>query len=498
MKFSTGLAAGLTLAAGTNAIQLPAWMQNLAPSSNNNRPSVPSIPSISVPSYPGMPAFPTSRLGNSAIPSGKTLTATATSYGSFVAVNPTIPTATPSPSTPAPVTSSNSTTNGTLVSCAQDAKKNPNQSHGANSRCNWAPGFDINTDVETTWPNTGNVVKYTLTISNGTIAPQGDQKIGFLVNGQNPGPKLEANWGDTFEITVINNLQNNGTAIHWHGFQQKQTNTQDGVGGITECPLAPGDSKTYRFQATSYGTTWYHSHFSGQYGEGVLGPIVVNGPTSYNYDIDLGAVAISDYYPLTAFQEEWIASRFGPPTATNYLLNGQNAKVDGSAGTRSKWTFQAGKKHKIRFINTSTDHHFKVQLDGHSMIVVAADFVTITPYRTNELAIAIGQRYDVIVEANQAASNYWLRALMAKDCSFGLNDGTGIANGIISYSNAASGLPTSQMTTVHNNACVDEPLSALKPIVAKSVDSNGFSATTLPVGAGVVQSSNDTVFRWTM
>jgi len=208
---------------------------------------------------------------------------------------------------------------------------------------------------------------------------------------------------------------------------------------------------------------------------------------------------VSDYYPLTAFQEEWIASRFGPPTASNYLLNGQNAKVDGSAGQRSKWTFQPGKKHKLRFINTSTDHHFKIQLDQHSMIVVAADYVAITPYRTSELSIAIGQRYDVVVEANQVASNYWLRALMAKDCSFGLNDGTGIANGIISYSNALSGaLPSSRMTTTHNNACVDEPLSVLKPIVAKSVDSSSFSTTTLPVGAGVVQSSNDTVFRWTM
>lgn len=69
----------------------------------------------------------------------------------------------------------------------------------------------------------------------------------------------------------------------------------DGVPGITECPLAPGESKTYSFQATQYGTSWYHSHFSGQYGDGVLGPIVIYGPATANYDIDLGPLTVTDW-----------------------------------------------------------------------------------------------------------------------------------------------------------------------------------------------------------
>ena len=281
---------------------------------------------------------------------------------------------------------------------------------------------------------------------------------------------------------------------------QKQANPQDGVGGITQCPIAPGDSATYTFQATQYGTSWYHSHFSGQYGEGVLGPIVINGPTSMNYDVDLGTVMITDDYPLTAFQEAYLASRFGPPSADNYLLNGQNAKVDGSAGTRSKWSFTPGLKHKIRLINAAVDHHFKVQIDGHKLIVVAADLVPINPYTTSELSISTGQRYDVIVVADQPVGNYWFRALKAGDCSFGANDGTGIANGVISYSGAnANSLPTSKMSS-HTDTCVDEPASGLKPVVTKSVDSAPFAAASsnLAVGAGVVRTTNDTVFQWTI
>lgn len=442
---------------------------------------------------------PPGRVANPDIPLGQTRTAKATSIGAYKPIIPVVPSAAPSVSsvsTSVKIAASNLT----LVSTSQDAKNNTNLPNSPTHRGNWLPGFDINTDAETTWPNTGKTVTYTLEITNGTVAPQGDSKIGFLVNGQFPGPKIEANWGDMLEITVINKLTNNGTSIHWHGFIQKNNNLADGVGGVTECPIAPGESRVYKFQATSYGTSWYHSHFSGQYADGVLGPIVINGPTSYNYDIDLGTVILQDYYSLTAFQEEWFATRFGPPTAANYLMNGQNVKVNGNGGQRSKWTFTPGKKHKIRIINSASENHFKIQIDGHSLVVVATDLVAINPYRTTELSIIPGQRYDIVVEANQPVSNYWFRALAAKDCTFNDNDGTGIANGIISYSGASSALPTTKVGFPHSNACVDEPAAALKPIVKKSLSSSDFAAQAinLPTSAGVVRTTNDTVFQWTL
>lgn len=78
--------------------------------------------------------------------------------------------------------------------------------------------------------------------------------------------------------------------------QQPNSNNMDGVNGVTECPLAPGDSRTYTFVANQHGTTWYHSHYSAQYGDGVQGTIVINGPATANYDIDLGPMTINDWY----------------------------------------------------------------------------------------------------------------------------------------------------------------------------------------------------------
>jgi hypothetical protein len=48
----------------------------------------------------------------------------------------------------------------------------------------------------------------------------------------------------------------------------------DGVNGITQCPIAPGDNFTYTFPVLQYGSTWYHSHYSMQYADGTQGPLV--------------------------------------------------------------------------------------------------------------------------------------------------------------------------------------------------------------------------------
>ena len=48
----------------------------------------------------------------------------------------------------------------------------------------------------------------------------------------------------------------------------------DGVNGITQCPIMPQDYFTYSWKATQYGSTWYHSHYTVQYADGMQGPIV--------------------------------------------------------------------------------------------------------------------------------------------------------------------------------------------------------------------------------
>ena len=88
---------------------------------------------------------------------------------------------------------------------------------------------------------------------------------------------IEANWGDTIQVTVTNNIENEGTSLHWHGILQTGTPWYDGVPSVQLCPIAPGKTFTYTFDALTYGTTWYHSHYSAQYADGLLGPLIIYG-----------------------------------------------------------------------------------------------------------------------------------------------------------------------------------------------------------------------------
>jgi len=159
-----------------------------------------------------------------------------------------------------------------------------------------------------------------------------------------------------------------------------QNVANDGVPGVTQCPIAPGGNFTYTFRATSYGTTWYHSHFSLQYTNGLIGPIVINGPTSANWDIDLGPLGLTDWYHEEAFTA-YYTYRKSPGAAQNGLFNGMNTwnDTDGSnvVGQKYETTFTPGKKHRLRIINMSTDSHFKFSIDQHTMTVQAADVLNI-------------------------------------------------------------------------------------------------------------------------
>ena len=373
-----------------------------------------------------------------------------------------------------------------------------NVGNTATTRHCWAQGFTSSTDMYTSWPNTGVVRSYNLRIENTTCNPDGaGSRVCMLINGRYPGPTIVANWGDTIRVTVRNLLQANGTSIHWHGFRMLNKNIQDGVNGITECALAPNDVKTYEFQATEYGTTWYHSHFSHQYGDGVVGTVIVNGPATANYDEDLGVMPITDWYYQTAFQAASIAFQngqagLGPPVGDNILING-TAKNAAGGGAWNNVKIQAGKRYRLRLVNTAVDTNMVVNLDGHPFQVIATDFVPINPYNTSHLQIGIGQRYDVIITANQTAGNYWFRAVADGLCQ---SRNTREGRAVFTYQGQTVADPTSNSTAIPFTECVDPVTS---PKIAKNVPSTTFAAQakSLPVAFGPVAANGNTVL-WTI
>ena len=174
--------------------------------------------------------------------------------------------------------------------------------------------------------------------------------------------------------------------IHWYGVQQFNTPGMDGGNDITERPLAPGEMKTYTVHVTHFGSSWNHAHFSSQYGDGPVGPIMFDGPASAKYDVYLGPYTLSDWYYVTPFQMDVLASsapQFGDPLppADNILINGTNKKWRNRGGGYNQGKITKSKKYRLRLINHAVDNYIRVSLNGHLMQVMTTGFVPIEPFR---------------------------------------------------------------------------------------------------------------------
>lgn len=321
-------------------------------------------------------------------------------------------------------------------------------------------------------PDTGEVRRYDWTVHRQVMAPDGVVKEGIFVNGQYPGPLLEANWGDWIEVTVRNGLEDEGTTIHWHGLLQKETPWYDGVPGASQCPIAPGKTFTYRFRADSFGTSWWHAHYSAQYSDGVFGPMIIYGPNHVKYDIDVGPVMINDYYHDTYVEnlKESLGQRV-TPRSDNNLINGKmnfdcsqatnGQKCTPNAGV-SKFKFKSGKKHRLRLINSGAEGIQRFTIDEHKMTVIANDFVPVKPYQVSWVTLGVGQRTDIIVEGTGKSNGvYWMRTEISQFCSF---PNQPYALAAIYYERASTNaVPQSKATPVQDNDCSNDALDLTEP-----------------------------------
>lgn len=376
-----------------------------------------------------------------------------------------------------------STSSSTLS--ARNTALIPGCENGPTSRQCWGK-YDINTNYYDEIFYTNHTVEYWLSLEEIDCAPDGYLRKCMTANGTMPGPAITANWGDEIVVHVTNNMKTNGSAIHWHGVRQLNNNVNDGTPGVTQCPIAPGTSMTYKFHAEQYGTSWYHSHFSFQLSNGLYGPLIINGPATADYDEDLGAVFITDWDHVTADQIWATIANFNVTFdgSSTGLINGMNTgnctalnTTDAdpnclSDGKKFELHFEQGKKYRLRLFNVAMEDWVQFSIDNHTMTVIAMDFVPIVPYETRSIFIDMGQRYDVIVEANEAPADYWLRSGFEPLC---IPNGAGANNitAIVRYDNTSTADPTSSSVDgaiIGWDLCVDEQPTNLEPWVPVDLD----------------------------
>ena len=184
----------------------------------------------------------------------------------------------------------------------------------------------------------------------------------WCYNGQTPGPTIEAVEGDRVRIYVTNKLPE-PTAVHWHGIFLPSG--MDGVQGLTQRGITPGDTFKYEFTLQQHGTFMYHSHGDEmvQIGLGTMGFFIIH-PKHSDHKIE------RDY---AIFLNEWSVEPGtqtpNPNVMTDFDIFTFNSRAfPGTAPLGAR----PGERVRIRIGNVGQECH-PVHIHGHSFKVVATD-----------------------------------------------------------------------------------------------------------------------------
>ncbi|KAF7147128.1 hypothetical protein RHSIM_Rhsim03G0147700 [Rhododendron simsii] len=238
----------------------------------------------------------------------------------------------------------------------------------------------------------------------------------ITVNGQYPGPTLEVNNGDTLVVNVVNRAQYNVT-IHWHGVRQMRTAWADGPEFVTQCPIRPGGSYTYRFTIEGQeGTLWWHAHSSWLRAT-VYGALIIHPKEGSSYPFQKPKretpILLGEWWNANPIDVVREATRTGaaPNVSDAYTINGQPGDFYNcsSADTVIVPT-DAGETNLLRVINSGMNQQLFFTVANHKLTVVGADASYLKPFTTNVIMLGPGQTTDVLITANQPPARYYIAA----------------------------------------------------------------------------------------
>jgi len=276
---------------------------------------------------------------------------------------------------------------------------------------------------------TGGAREYDLEVAPMDFELGGRNLSTWGYNGSVPGPEIRVKQGDTLRARVSNRLPE-GTTIHWHG--QPIVNDMDGVPNVTQPPIESGEEFVYDFVVPASGTYFYHSHVGLQLDRAVYGPLIVepeNETISYDREFTLmlddwldgvdGRIPEDELENLRSGGSEMLESMEdmegdmsgmegmegmgsgGEPARTppdtiypHYLINGRPPEEP------EELEVGRGERVRLRLINASSATIYRVALAGHRLSATHTDGQPVEPVEADVVRIGAGERYDVIVEAD--------------------------------------------------------------------------------------------------
>jgi FtsP/CotA-like multicopper oxidase with cupredoxin domain len=206
----------------------------------------------------------------------------------------------------------------------------------------------------------------------------------WTYNGTVPGPTIRVEVGDKVEVVVHNELPES-TAVHFHGV--RLPNSQDGVPDITQDPIKPHATYTYRFTATRAAVGMYHSHHDAvvQVPNGLAGAFLIG-----HMPVPHG-VKVSQELPMMLDDSGTVG----------LAINGKSFPATAPIVARQgDWV-------EVHYLNEGVSAH-PMHLHGLDQLVIAKDGYPLPqPYLADTILVGPGERYTVLVHADVAGVWAW-------------------------------------------------------------------------------------------
>jgi FtsP/CotA-like multicopper oxidase with cupredoxin domain len=209
-------------------------------------------------------------------------------------------------------------------------------------------------------------------------------------NGSVPGPTIQVNEGDRVRLVVENRLPEL-FSMHWHGLEIPVE--MDGMPGISQHPIRPGEKFVYEFTLRQNGTFFYHSHMAMQEMMGMIGLFIIHPRRAHapRVDRDFGIVL-----------QEWMI--LPNNTIPNTLAMEFNwLTMNGKAGpATTPMLVKLGERVRIRLVNLGMDHH-PIHLHGHQFYVTGTEggrIRTTAVIPENTVLVGVAQARDIEFVAN--------------------------------------------------------------------------------------------------
>jgi hypothetical protein len=213
-------------------------------------------------------------------------------------------------------------------------------------------------------------------------------------NGQSPGPVIELVDGDHVRFYVTNRLPEK-TSVHWHGILLP--NAQDGVSGVTQPGIPPGETVKYEFTVHQHGTFMYHPHFDEmtQMGMGMQGMLIIHPRERQVPKIDRDFVIMLSEWAIKAG-----TSRPDTNEMSEFNILTMNSRAfPGTAPLIAK----TGDRVHIRYGNLGAMDHHPIHLHGYQFKVVATDGGPLDPsaqWAETTVLVPVGSTRDIEFVAN--------------------------------------------------------------------------------------------------